>query len=118
MQRLFINFDDNEDKTCRYDQEKPKTLAYELHAFVEDDGTENIKSTGLSYHVVQKEMLLYETSKRRPENLEKLFSALKTIRPTSVEAERTFSALGYFANKIRSQLNHETLDALIFLRQY
>ena len=71
-----------------------------------------------SAHVVQKEMLLYETSKRRPENLERLFTALKTIKPTSVEAERAFSALGYFANKIRSQMNDATLDALIFQRQY
>lgn len=68
--------------------------------------------------MVQKEMLLYETSKRRPENLERLFTALKTIKPTSVEAERAFPALGYFANKIRSQMNDDTLDALIFLRQY
>ena len=100
------------------DQEKPMTLAQELHAFVEDDETEDTKNTDLSAHVVQKEMLLYETSKRRPENLERLFTALKTIKPTSVEAERAFSALGYFANKIRSQMNDATLDALIFQRQY
>ena len=60
----------------------------------------------------------YETSKKRPENLEKLYAALKTIKPTSVEAERAFSALGYFANKIRNRLNDDTLDALMFLRQY
>ena len=64
--------------------------------------TEDTKNIDLSAHAVQKEMLLYETSKRRPENLERLFTALKTIKPTSVEAERAFSALGYFANKIRS----------------
>ena len=48
-------------------------------------------------------MFLYKTSKRRSENLEKLFTALETINPTSVEAKRAFSALGYFASKIRRQ---------------
>ena len=127
LQRLFLHCDGNEDNPEDIkadgamevlDQEKPMTLAQELHAFVEDDETEDTKNTDLSSRVVQKEMLLYETSKRRPENLERLFTALKTIKPTSVEAERAFSALGYFANKIRSQMNDDTLDALIFLRQY
>ena len=127
LQRLFLHYDGNEDNPENLnvdgamvvlDQEKPMTLAQELHAFVEDDETEDTKNTDLSAHVVQKEMLLYETSKRRPENLERLFTALKTIKPTSVEAERAFSALGYFANKIRSQMNDATLDALIFQRQY
>ena len=127
LQRLFLHYDGNEDNPENLnvdgamvvrDQEKPMTLAQELHAFVEDDETEDTKNTDLSAHVVQKEMLLYETSKRRPKNLERLFTALKTIKPTSVEAERAFSALGYFANKIRSQMNDATLDALIFQRQY
>jgi hypothetical protein len=63
-------------------------------------------------------MALFEASKTRSENLEKLFRALKSIPPTSVEAERAFSSLGLFANKIRNRLNPETLDALSFLRQY
>ena len=127
LQRLFLHYDGNEDNPENLnvdgaivvvDQEKSMTLAQELHAFVEDDETEDTKNTDLSAHVVQKEMLLYETSKRRPENLERLFTALKTIKPTSVEAKRAFSALGYFANKIRSQMNDATLDDLIFQHQY
>jgi hypothetical protein len=63
-------------------------------------------------------MTLFEASKTRPVNLEKLFRALKSIPPTSVESERAFSSQGRFANKIRNRLNPETLDALSFLRQY
>jgi hypothetical protein len=63
-------------------------------------------------------MTLFEASKTRPVNLEKLFRALKSIPPTSVESERAFSSLGLFANKIRNRLNPETLDVLSFLRQY
>ena len=36
----------------------------------------------------------------RPENLENIYRSLLTIRPTSVEAERVFSAIGLFATKI------------------
>jgi hypothetical protein len=52
-----------------------------------------------SSQIIKKEMPLFEASKTRPENLEKLFLALKSIPPTSVEAERV-------------------LDARSFLRQY
>ena len=62
--------------------------------------------------------MLYEITKTRPNNLEKLYVALKTIKPTSVEAERAFSVLGYFGSKIRNRLNDDTIDALLFLRHY
>jgi len=32
-------------------------------------------------------------TKKRPDNLEKLYHALLTIKPTSVEPERAFSAI-------------------------
>ena len=63
-------------------------------------------------------MMLYEITKTRPNNLEKLYAALKTIKPTSVETERAFSVLGYFGSKIRNRLNDDTIDALLFLHHY
>ena len=93
------------------------TLAQELHAFVADDKNEE-QCNNVSSRVEQKEMMLYEITKRRPNNLEKLYAALKTIKPTSVEAERAFSVLGYFVSKIRNCLNDDTIDALLFLRHY
>ena len=41
-----------------------------------------------------------------------------TIPPTSIEPERNFSTTGFFGTKIRSRLNDETLDALVFLKNY
>ena len=93
-------------------------LAQELYAFVADDKNEEEQCNNVSSRVVQKEMILYEITKRRPNNLEKLYAALKTIKPTSVEAERALSALGYFVSKIRDCLNDDTIDALLFLRHY
>ena len=62
-------------------------------------------------------MRLFEATKKRQENLQKLFNALLTIKPMSLEPERAFSAMGFFAAKLRSQLCDETLDALIVICQ-
>jgi len=46
-----------------------------------------------------------------------LYEALLTIQLTSVEAERTVSACGLFATKLRCRQNDSTLDALFFLNK-
>ena len=46
-----------------------------------------------------------------------VFCAIKTLPPTSVEAERAFSASGMFVTKLRSHLSEKTIDALIFRRK-
>jgi len=67
--------------------------------------------------VVQKEMQpMRDVARKRPDNLEMLNEALKTIKPTSVEVEHAFSVLGYCANKTRNR--GDTLDVLLFVRQY
>ena len=61
---------------------------------------------------------LFEATKKRSERLDKLFQALLTTKPTSVESERSFSAGGSFCTKIRSRMNDNTLSALISLKHY
>ena len=51
-----------------------------------------------------------------PPLLLKLFNALKSIPPTSVDCERAFSITGQYATKLRTSLNDETLDSLVFLK--
>ena len=73
------------------------------------------------YHakIIENEMKLFKISpNNRPKHLELLFNALKTIKPTSVEPERAFSAMGFFATKTRNRMGDETLDALITMRQF
>ena len=41
-------------------------------------------------------MNLFEATRKRATKLELLFNALRSIPPTSVEAERAFSAAGLF----------------------
>ena len=59
-----------------------------------------------------------EVTNKRSERLDKLFQALLTTKPTSVESERSFSAGGSLCTKIRSRMNDNTLSALISLKQY
>ena len=91
------------------------TLAQDLYAFVADDKSEEEQCNNIRSRIVQKKVMLYKITKRRRNNLEKLYAVLKTIKPTSVKAERAFSALGYFVSKIRNRLNDDTIDALLFL---
>ena len=64
-------------------------------------------------------MQLYKINTiERPKYLELLYKALKTIKPTSVEPERAFSAMGFFVTKIGSRMSDKTLDALITMRQH
>ena len=46
--------------------------------------------------VITQEMNLFEATRKRATKLELLFNALRSIPPTSVEAERAFSAAGLF----------------------
>jgi len=59
--------------------------------------------------IVKKEMSLFEAAKKRSNNLEKLFHALITINPKSVEPERAFSSTELFVTKIRNRLNDESV---------
>ena len=67
---------------------------------------------------IKREMLVFETTGERPPHLEKLYRALVTLPPTSVEAERVFSAAGLFITKIRTKLSDATVDSLCFMRKY
>ena len=70
----------------------------------------------LNRRMVQKKCEVFEASGIRPANLQTLYEALLTIQPTSVEAERAFSACGLFVIKLRSRLHDSTIDALCFIR--
>ena len=70
----------------------------------------------LNRRMVEKECEVFEASGIRPANLHALYEALLTIQPTSVEAERAFSACGLFVTKLRSRLHDSTIDALCFTR--
>ena len=77
---------------------------------------------GYSYFyskLVEKEMHLYKIyPKERTSYLQLLYKALMTIKTTSVEAKRAFSAMGFSVTKLRNRMSDKSLDALITIRQH
>ena len=79
----------------------------QLETFVDNTSKINQLQT-----VIKKQL---EATGKRPSKLEQLLKALLTIPPTSVEAERAFSAARLFATKLRSRLSDRSVSALSFL---
>ena len=71
-----------------------------------------------STQTLRKEFLALEATNKRTKNLELLYQALKTIKPSSVASERVFSISVNFVNKLRTQLNSKSIDVLCFLKSY
>ena len=85
---------------------------------------ENLLSKSPSQHerrvdnTFAKEVNLYMAGSEQTSSLKMIHQALMSVPPTSVEAERVFSASGLFLTKLRCQLSDITIDRLIFLRNY
>ena len=65
-----------------------------------------------------KEMALFEATGDKSKNISSIEEVLNTIPPTSVEAERAFSAAGLFVTKLRSRLSENSVDSLMILKSY
>ena len=107
------SIDDDQLKDLDADEVMSKELDSFLH---EEHRSETVVKTWKE--IVKQECALFESTKRRPENLENLYQALLTAKPTSVEPERAFSVMNFFLNKIRNRMSDRKLDAMIWMRQY
>ena len=65
---------------------------------------------------LNKEMALFEANGNKSKYLNLVDRALRTIHPTSVEAERAFSAAGLFVTKLRARLSVKSIDSLMVLK--
>ncbi|GBM01536.1 hypothetical protein AVEN_105532-1 [Araneus ventricosus] len=77
----------------------------------------SIKSSSLS-KIVKQELQSFDLTENRSSNILKLSEVLKTIPPTSTEAEKVFSAAGFFITNLRSRLSDKCTDCLCFLKSY
>ena len=69
--------------------------------------------------LIRKEMGNFESNPREPQPmLKKLKTALLSCVPTSAEPERCFSCCGQFVTKFRTNLQDDTLDAMVLCRCY
>ena len=67
---------------------------------------------------IKRQFTSFDASGKLPPDLENILLALKSIPPTSVEAERAFSAAGLFMTKLRTRMDDQCIDMLCFLRHY
>lgn len=74
--------------------------------------------TSSTPQTLKKEFLVLEATNKRTKNLDLLFNALKTIKPSSVASERVFSISGNFVSKVRTRLSSKFIDVLCFLKSY
>ena len=72
----------------------------------------------ITSEIILQEIGLFKATRKRPPNLESLYQALLTIRPTSVEPERAFSSMNNFCSKLRASMNDDTLSNLVMMSQY
>ena len=103
------------------EENSKETLSDEYAKFLKEAAETSSEAKNMpkiNSKTVDNEMKCYECSGTKTENLKLLQKALLTIKPTSVESERAFSAMGLFATKLRNRLNDDTLNALVMMRQY
>ena len=109
-----------EENTDEPNQKKSKLE--ELHQFLDEkeevSGKQNFSTAADILTEIKREMTIFENTGERPAILEKLFRAIQSLPPTSVEAERAFSAAGMFITKLRSSLSDNSIDKLCFLRKF
>ncbi len=74
--------------------------------------------TKKDYDKILKKMIVYENEGVRGKNLSLIYDYLMALKPTSVEAERSFSAAGYICSSLRSRLGDNAINAICFLRSY
>lgn len=121
--RLFAKHNDIEEIESNDVEEcgavKDKTFEEVLNAAIHNVNlcTQSYSKT-TSKCSIKKELKFLEGSGQKTENVELLFNALLTVRPTSVESERVFSVTGQFVNKIRNRLSDESINALSVLQNY
>ena len=68
---------------------------------------------------LNKDWLSFQANGEKSKNLELLYKALLTMKPTSVESERNFSQAKLFLDRLRAgQMDANTLDDLCFCKGY
>lgn len=94
------------------------TLQEELNVLLQKNESPAVAPGQDNFKWLKAEFTLFKNTGQRTENLQKLFDAILTIKPTSTDVERVFSVCANFCTKIRSRLSDKSLSALVFLKYY
>ena len=103
-----------------YQPSVKRTKAEELNDILSKHsgiGSTAIQTPNILNHI-KKEMMFFEATQECPKALKRLKNCLDTFQPSSVEAEKCFSAAGLFITKLRSSLSDYMIDLLCFMRSH
>lgn len=100
------------------DDEQETNFELLLQRAIETAGTSKNTEAQITRTLIRKEFTHFESTGKRSANLENLYKALLTVKPTSTESERVFSLSSNFVTKIRNRLSDKSLNALVFLKAY
>lgn len=82
---------------------EPDSFETQLEKAIKGVSTnEEASAVALSKSIIKKEFLLFEQTGKRSPNLESMYKALLSVKPTSTENKRVFSISGNVVNKIRN----------------
>ncbi|GFT53264.1 uncharacterized protein TNCV_4233581 [Trichonephila clavipes] len=117
----IFNFSHSEEESIEILKEKPLALDEKLEKAIYSKTKvlycSTKKSTSFN-KIMKQEMQLFDSTENPSPNIIKLYDALKTILPTSVETERAFSAAGLFVTKLRTRMTDKSINCLCFLKSY
>ena len=110
--------------TCNEEPLRKKTKGEELAEIIANTASAARKTKGITFKSspeevltsIKREIAVLESTGNRPSSLEKIYNAMLSLPPSSIEAERSFSAAGLFVTNLRTSLNDDTIDNLCFLR--
>ena len=77
-----------------------------------------LQKQDVGFPSLNEKMTLFEANGNKSKCFNIVDRALKTSPPTSVEAERAFSAAGLFVTKLRARLSEKSIDSLMVLKYY
>ena len=110
MQKIFSNnfykTENNSEIVSVEEKEMEKVYKIQYQEKIRDN----------QFHIknIKQEFTLFCNTGKRTENLEKLFDAICSIKPTSTNSEGVFSKSANFCTKIRSRLSDKLLMWLHF----
>lgn len=116
--RLFgVHEEQVPETTVNNEEPLNMSLQDELNILLEKNSS--ALSSGVDpFKWLKSEFTLFKNTGQRTENLQKLYDAILSIRPTSTDVERVFSVVASFCTKIRSRLSDKSLCALVFLKYF
>ena len=100
------------------DEPEPASVADELNLEISKSQLPSMPNKDKNFYSLGKEFQIYEATGIRSRNLDLLYYALLTVKPTSTESERVFSTSGIVVSRLRTRMRDEAINAVVFLRSW